>query len=441
MNRLGVKPRGTRPVPPVERKAQTGSPSTGDVGLATRLVGDDADVVADPRFRVILLGSVVSPMGASLVSPLLDSLVGVYGVSEARIGLVMAAFTAPAIAAIPLVGLVSDRYGRKPVLTAGLATFGAAGVALAFTADFRAVVALRLLQGIGFTGIAPVLIAATGDLFAGDREATAQGVRFTTVGLSLALVPALAGLLVALAWQYPFALYALGLPAAAVVHVHFEEPTTATDDGDAARNVHRLGAALRRPRLGLVLLGRTVPSVLWFGFLTYNSIVVVRFLDGSPGAAGALVGVASAASSVGGTQVGRLTAAFETRRVPLLAGTAASGVGLGGVALAPSLAIAGVGAVVVGAGFGVVLTLYRSTISTLAPDDLRGSLVSLGESAGRLGSTLTPVVMGGAVALATPRYGFEAAVRGTLLGVVGCGVAVGVVAVVLADRYAGLAAD
>jgi ACDE family multidrug resistance protein len=411
------------------------------VGLATRLVGDDADVVADPRFRVILLGSVVSPMGASLVSPLLDSLVGIYGVSEARIGLVMAAFTAPAIVAIPLVGLVSDRYGRKPVLTAGLATFGAAGAALAFTADFRAVLALRLLQGIGFTGIAPVLIAATGDLFTGDREATAQGVRFTTVGLSLALVPVLAGLLVALAWQYPFALFALGLPAAAVVHVYFEEPTTAANGGDAARNVRRLGAALRRPRLGLVLLGRTVPSILWFGFLTYNSIVVVRFLGGSPGAAGALVGVASVASSVGGTQVGRLTAAFETRRVPLLAGTAASGLGLGGVALAPSLPVAGVGAVVVGAGFGVVLTLYRSTISTLAPNDLRGSLVSLGESAGRLGSTLTPVVMGGAVALATPRYGFEAAVRGTLLGVVGCGVAVGVVAVVLADRHADLAAD
>jgi len=411
------------------------------VGLATRLVGDDADVVADPRFRVILLGSVVSPMGASLVSPLLDSLVSVYGVSEAQVGLVMAAFTAPAIVAIPLVGLVSDRYGRKPVLTAGLAIFGATGAALAFTTDFRAVVALRLLQGVGFTGIAPVLIAATGDLFAGDREATAQGVRFTTVGLSLALVPVLAGVLVALSWQYPFALYALGLPAAVVVHRYFEESATENGDTDRGHDVRRLGDALRSPRLGLVLLGRTVPSVLWFGFLTYNSIVVVRFLDGSPGAAGALVGVASVASSVGGTQVGRLTAAFETRRVPLLAGTAASGVGLGGVALAPSLPVAAVAAVVIGAGFGVVLTLYRSTISTLAPDDLRGSLVSLGESAGRLGSTLTPVVMGGAVALATPRYGFEAAVRGTLLGVVGCGVALGVVAVLLADRHATLAAD
>jgi ACDE family multidrug resistance protein len=162
----------------------------------------------------------------------------------------------------------------------------------------------------------------------------------------------------------------------------------------------------------------------------------VRFLEGTPGSAGALVGAASVASSVGGTQVGRLTAAFETRRVPLLAGTAASGVGLGGVALAPSLPVAGVGAAVVGAGFGVVLTLYRSTISALAPEQLRGSLVSAGESVGRIGSTLTPVVMGAVVAAATPRYGFEAAVRGTLLGVVGVALTVGAVAIVLADRYA-----
>jgi hypothetical protein len=45
------------------------------------------------------------------------------------------------------------------------------------------------------------------------------------------------------------------------------------------------------------------------------------------------------------------------------------------------------------------VTLYRSTISTVAPEALRGSLVSLGESAGRIGSTVAPVVMGGAVAV------------------------------------------
>lgn len=390
--------------------------------------------MTDPRFRVILLGSVVSPMGASLVSPLLDSLLPVYGVSEARIGLVMAAFTAPAIVAIPLVGMVSDRVGRKPVLTAGLALFGAAGLALAFTDDFRVAVALRLVQGVGFTGIAPVLIAATGDLFSGEREATAQGLRFTTVGLSLALFPLLSGVLVAVAWQYPFTLFALGLPAALVVHLRFEESAADPAASEGGLDVRRLATLVRRRRVALVLLGRTVPSFLWFGFLTYNSIVVVRLLDGTPGVAGALVALASVASSVGGTQVGRLTAAFDTRRAPLLVGTAAAGVGLAGVALAPSLPVAGAGAAVVGAGFGVVLTLYRSTISTVAPADLRGSLVSLGESAGRIGSTVAPILMGAVVAVATPRYGFGAAVRGTLLGVVVWSLALGTACVVFADR-------
>ncbi|GAB3326065.1 MFS transporter [Haloplanus salinarum] len=402
------------------------------MGLATRFAGDEADVVADPRFRVILLGSVVSPMGASLVSPLLDSLTGVYGIPGARIGLLMAAFTAPGVLAIPLVGMVSDRVGRKPVLTAGLALFGAAGLGLAFTTDFRVAVALRLVQGVGFTGIAPVLIAATGDLFTGEREATAQGLRFTTVGGSLAVFPFLAGLLVAVAWQYPFYLFALGLPAAAVVHRRFEEP--AADPDAEGLDVTRLLALVRTPRIALVLLGRAVPSFLWFGFLTYNSIVVVRLLDGTPGVAGALVAVASVASSVGGSQVGRLTAAFDSRRAPLLVGTAAAGLGLAAVALAPSLPVAGAGSLVVGAGFGVVLTLYRSTVSTVAPAALRGSLVSLGESAGRIGSTVAPVVMGGAVAFATPRYGLAVAVRGTLLAVVVGSLVVGTACVLFADR-------
>ena len=403
--------------------------------LAARFVGDDADVVSDPRFRVLLLGSIVSPMGASLVSPLLDTLTGVYGVGEARIGLVMAAFTAPAIVAIPLVGLASDRYGRKPVLTAGLALFGGAGAALGVTADFRTTVALRLLQGVGYTGIAPILIAATGDIFTGDREATAQGLRFTTVGLSLAFFPVLAGLLVSVGWRYPFYMFALGLPAAAVVHVCFEESADNNEAGtrDGGLDLRGLAGVVRDPRVGPVLVGRAVPSVLWFGFLTYNSIVVVRLLGGTPGVAGTLVGLGSVASSIGGTQVGRLTAAFDTRRTPLLVGVTVSGIGLGGVALAPSLPIAGVGSVVVGAGFGVVLTLYRSTISTLAPDRHRGSLVSVGEATGRIGSTLAPVVMGGLVAVATPRYGFGVAVRGTLLVVaVGC-VAVGTACVLRAD--------
>jgi MFS family permease len=302
-------------------------------------------------------------MGSSVVSPVLESLAAPYGVSVARVGLLMAAFTAPSIVAIPLVGALSDRIGRRPVLAAGLVLFAVAGGAAAFTTDFRVVVGLRLVQGIGYCGIGPVLIASVGDLYGGEREATAQGLRFATVGLSLALFPVVAGVLVARGFQLPFLLFLLGLPVALVVLLVFEEPTRAgagggaTDGSEPEATVGALVERLRDPLVLAALLGRAVPSFLWFAFLTYASVVTGRLLGGSPGVAGLVVGLASLGSAVGGTQVGRLTATFDGRGVPLATTMAVCGAGLALFGLATSLPVAAAGAAFVGAGFGTVLTL------------------------------------------------------------------------------------
>ncbi|ESP88029.1 MFS transporter [Candidatus Halobonum tyrrellensis] len=393
------------------------------------LVGADAAVLADRDFRVILLASVCSPLGASVVSPLLNTLTGPFGVSGARVGLLMSAFTAPAVVCIPLVGAVSDRYGRKPVLTAGLALFGLTGMAVGLTTDFRVALALRLLQGIGYTGIGPVLVTITGDLFDGPAEATAQGLRFTTVGVSLTVFPLVSGALVALAWQFPFALYAVTLPTALAVWLLFHE-SGEPGSADEGADVRALLTLASRPRVAATLAGRAVPSFLWYAFLTYNSFVVVEVLGGSPGEAGALVAVASVASAVATTQTGRATAALGTR-VPLVGALAAGGVGLAGVALAPSLPVAFAAGALVGMGFSVSLTLYRSAITGQADAELRGGLVSLGETAGRAGSTVAPAAMGAAVALLSTGGTDAGAVRVVVVAVaVGAAVAGGLLLLV-----------
>ena len=400
-----------------------------------RLAGDDASVVDDRGFRVLLLASVASPLGASVVSPVLDSLTTPFGVSEAQIGLLMAVFTAPAVLLIPVVGVVSDRYGRKPVLAAGLTLFGAAGVSITLTTDFTTVLALRLLQGIGYAGVAPVLIASVGDLYEGAREATAQGLRFTTVGASATVFPLLSGLLIGVAWQAPFVLYAVALVAAVVVVLVFEEPQVAADGGERPGwSVGALVSLARRPDVAATLVGRAVPSFLWFVFLTHNSLLVVRVLGGTPGHAGAVVALGSITSSLGSTQVGRLTARFDSRRVPLLGSLAVMAAGVAVVGLAPSIAAVAVASGVAGAGFGVVLTLYRSTLSAVATDDVRGGLVSTGESIGRLGSTVAPVVLGVIVATTRADLGFAGAVRLATVGPTLVAAVAGLVAVVVATR-------
>jgi hypothetical protein len=246
--------------------------------------------------------------------------------------------------------------------------------------------------------------------------------------------PFVSGLLVGLAWQAPFLLYAVALVAAAVVLACFEEPGGRARADGGRWSVRALASLARRPDVAATLVGRTVPSFLWFVFLTHNSLLVVRVLGGTPGHAGAVVAVASAASSLATTQVGRLTARFGSSRVPLALSLSVLAAGVALVGVAPSIAAVGVGSVVAGAGFGVVLTLYRSTLTAVATDDVRGGLVSVGESVGRLGSTVAPVVLGLAVVATRADLGFTGAVRATTVASVLCATAVGLVAVVVATR-------
>lgn len=403
--------------------------------VLSRLLGTDASVVDDRPFRVLLVASLVSPLGTAVVSPVLASLTGPFGVTEARAGLLLAVFTAPSVLLIPVVGWLSDRVGRRPVLAAALAVFGLSGSAVALTSEFRVALGLRALQGVGYCGIAPVLITSVGDLYAGEREAAAQGVRFTVVGVALTLAPLAAGLLVALAWQAPFLVYLLALPASAAVALFLGDPR-AENERETPAEAESLVALARRPRVLATLAGLTAPRLVWFAFLTYASVVVTRLLGATPAAAGAVVAAASLGSAVAATQVGRLTGGAGGRTRPLLGATVASGVGLVGVGVAPSVPGAVAGAAVAGGGFGVSVSLYRSEMTRLAPAARRGGLVSVGESVGRVGSTVAPVLSGALVAMARPSLGPDGAIRGALVTMAALSVVVGGAGALVATRFA-----
>lgn len=394
------------------------------------VVGSDADVLRERPFQLLILSNMLPPLGTALLSPVLGSLVGPLGTTETDVGLLMSAFTAPAVVVIPITGLVADRYGRRPVILFGLVWFGAAGTAIALTTSFGAALGLRFLQGIGFAALTPIIITSIGDLYAGTKEATAQGLRFTGSGVSQTVFPLAAGVLVGMAWQYPFFLYAIAFPIAAVVYVWFEEPVdpaSSSDDGQGFREqLDELRSLVGQRRAWTMVVVRGTPNVVWLGFLTYNSIVVVDILGGTPAQAGLLAALASLSYATAATQAGRITAAFESRLYPLVAMNVAMAAGLGIIFATESLAVAFVGVTLMGVGFGVVLSLYRSIITNLAPPTLRGGLVSLGEGVGRMTSTVTPILMGAAIAVATQWVGFAEAVRlvGISTGVLAAAVAV-----------------
>lgn len=397
--------------------------------------GEDAHVLYDRDFQAMLLANLLAPLGVTLLSPILSALTGPFGTSSARLGLLISAYTAPPIFLIPVAGLLADRYGRKPTLLTGILLFGLGGSAIAFTTDFRVAVGLRFLQGIGFAGLTPIIITSLGDIYDGSTEATAQGLRFTSSGVYQSVFPPVAGLIVIVSWQFPFLIYAIAFPVAAIVYRWFDEPPRekeqivsdridpadgqATDGGviSTRQRLRQLSVLVKKPRVISLLIGRTLPMISWVGFLTYNSVIIVELMSGSEGQAGLLVAVNSVMLAVGGSQAGRITAVFDSRLWPLTVANVGLGGGLIVIALAPSVELAAVGAALLGGGFGVSLALYRSIVTGLAPAALRGSFVSVAESLGRVGSTITPIGMSGLIAVAAPALGFAAAVRWVAVGV------------------------
>lgn len=407
------------------------------------LFGEEAGVLRRSRYQLLLLANINAALGTVLVSPLLEVLTGPFAVTEAQAGLMITMFTAPSVVGIPLVGALADRYGRKPVLVVGLLLFGSAGTAIALVTDFRVALGLRVLQGVGYAGITPVVITSIGDLYRDAREATAQGLRFTSSGAAQATFPVLAGLLVSMAWQYPFLIYSIALPIAVLVYLFYEEPTGSTPDAeredegedqpDAERSyVRDLLRLASRPRVFASIVALAVPAFIYIGFLAYNSFLVIRVLDGTPGQAGVVIAVISVVYATTASQVGRLTAFFGGRAVPLVGANAFMGGGLSLFALAPSIPVAYLGVAVMGVGTGTAFSLLRSVITGLASKALRGGLVGIGESTIRLANSAAPVVIGAAIAFGQPELGFERAIRWSLVAVGLGGGAVGVVAILVA---------
>ncbi|WP_299263973.1 MFS transporter [Halorientalis sp.] len=389
--------------------------------------GDDAAVLDESNFQLLLLATVFPILGTALVSPVLESLIAPLGASPTSIGLVISFATAPAIVVIPVSGVLADRYGRRPVLVVALLLFGAGGSAIALTTDFRAVLALRAIQGVGFAGIVPTITASIGDMFDGTTEVTGQGLRMLVNGVSGAVFPLLAGALVTVAWQYPFLLYAVAFPVALVVSLGFTEPT---DDTAAeatttagAGYLRDLGTLVRYPRVAVLLLARTLPVVVWIGFLTFNSLVVTRVMGGSPVQAGLLVAVGNVVFGVTSSQLDRILSGFGGRFSTLMIANLSLAVGFIGFLFTPAVSLALPWIVLAGAGFGISLSLYRSYMTTLAPESLRGGLVSLGAAGARITATVTPVAMGSVIDAVTPLVGKTAALQtaGIAIAIIGGG--------------------
>ena len=379
------------------------------------LRGGFVRLLGDSRFLSVMLIQTVVPLSVAVVSPVLPAMATGLGVSDARIGLVVTAITLPPMLLAPFVGVVSDLYGRRTVAMPGLFLFGAAGVAIAFVDDFAVVLLLRGLQGVAMASIGPVVVTILGDLYSGALGTSSQGIRTSIGGLSLALVPLLAGWLAGFSWEVPFYLYAFAFVAMVGVYRYVPETSGrhSVDRGFRGSLVdYRESVREELADIGLlvVIVGGFVRFFSLFGFITFVPIFAVRSLGATPFETGLVVAVAGVRIAVSPAS-GWLVARFS-RRTTLVGALTVICCSFTLVPFAPSVWwLAGVAALH-GIGDGAFSPVVNDTVTATVRAENRNGAVGALRVLKEAGKTAAPVVLGVVLAVggAVPLFLAAAAV-------------------------------
>lgn len=219
-------------------------------------------------------------------------------------------------------GPVSDRFGRKPVIVAGLLLFAAATVAAVATTSFAFLLAARFVQGLGGAAPRVVSVAIVRDRFSGRQMARVMSFIMMVFIMVPVFAPAVGIVLLRAGdWTWPFgALLVTSLVV--MVWLMARMPETRAADDRLELTIIGLGAAVREVLTTRVTLVYAVSMGLMFGcLLGYVSSAQQIFAetyglgDLFPLAFGALALAMAVSSFTNAQLVGRL----GTRRMSHLA--------------------------------------------------------------------------------------------------------------------------
>jgi MFS transporter, DHA1 family, tetracycline resistance protein len=143
-----------------------------------------------PIFLIVL----VDILSLTIMIPLLPFYADAFGASAVTVGLLFAVFSLGALVSGPVLGNLSDRYGRRPLLLLSQAGMLASLLVLAFATELWMLFLGRIISGIT-AGNLTIAQAYITDHTRPDQRTRAFGVIGIAFGLGFAVGPAISGLL------------------------------------------------------------------------------------------------------------------------------------------------------------------------------------------------------------------------------------------------------
>ena len=282
------------------------------------------------RAIVLLIGlTAIAPLAIDMFLPSMPTMAEQFDVSAATMQLAVTLFLLAFAASQLVYGPTSDRFGRRPVLIAGLLMFIVGGALALFAQSAEMLIFGRIVQGIGGGAGPAVGRAIVLDVFGRQRAAQVMAYMTIATPLAPAIAPIIGGILQdAFNWRSVFVtLIAIGLLLLVAYRTLLPETNLRRDTGalgavQMTRNYRALFAnrafVAYALAIGLMFSGQLV-------FIAGSSFVLIDELGLSAGMFGLGFGFVAIGIMGGAWLSSRLVGRWLDARVVLLGAIVAAG--------------------------------------------------------------------------------------------------------------------
>ncbi len=359
--------------------------------------------------------------GFGVILPLLPFWAERHGAGPVGVGLVLAIYALAQFICTPVLGSLSDRYGRRPIILASLLIEALSLALSALAGSLPILLVARFIGGLGASNIGSAQ-AVVADVTPAQGRARGMGLIGAAIGLGFVVGPALGGLLAPLGPAVPFWAAMIVALANTLLVLRFlpetrqmeiarptmnRGPTVGTlPGGQVSRFIVGLFAGWRQVLRHPVVARLVVINLLFTVAFTAMEAVFPLFTQHSFGWTARQNGYIFTYAGIvivlmQGGVIGQLVKRLGERSL-LIAGLVMLAVGLALLVWSTSLALLLVALGIVSISDGAVTPMVSALLSFASPPTTRGETLGLAQAVAGLGRVIGPLAAGSILAIGGP---------------------------------------
>lgn len=332
-------------------------------------------------------------LGIASVSPALPGIAEHFNLADEDFGLIISVFAIPGILLTPVLGFLSDKFGRKIVIVPALLLFGVAGFMCSVAETFEMLLFFRFLQGVGAASLGALNVALIGDIFAGPDRPRIMGYNHSVLSIGTATFPIIGGILSGISYEYVFYMPLVAIPIAIYVLFFLDLDVKGKSHQTRLYFSSFLKLIKNRNLLTLLIVSISLFIILMGPFITYVPYVAKERFALEPTFIGIILASMSISTSLTAYFLGKFLKRFQHESL-LKIGLLGYGLALGMIPLYNEWYMLFISTAIFGISHSFVLPNSQSMIIKFSDENNRALLMSFNRMLSQVGQALGPVLSG-----------------------------------------------